>query len=260
MNFIFIQIFFFLLLFQSELQKDINNKQEKILEKENKYELINLTDKNFNTFVNNGKYNRWLILFYIETCYHCERALQNLNNILYKKQFKVINNIKFGIIDVSVNTKINYRFNISQVPQIILIENNSMIELDLYPNEKNFINFIESNISDSKNIFPVPKINLLKYYYLLLDNSIYHFVDKLDEFLKSYNINYATNPIIFILLYIIFCVVLWTIIFKVFFKFCEYKKKEKIEIKNEEENDVNDKSKDNFLKQNKHFRKRRCKK
>ena len=131
MNFIFIQTFFFLLLFQSELQKDINNKQEKILEKENKYELINLTDKNFNTFVNNGKYNRWLILFYIETCYHCERALQNLNNILYKRQFKVINNIKFGIIDVSVNTKINYRFNISQFPQIILIENNSMIELDL---------------------------------------------------------------------------------------------------------------------------------
>ena len=78
-------------------------------------------------------------------------------------------------------------------------------------------------------------------------------------FLKSYNIHYATNPFIFILLYIIFCVILWTIIFKVFFKFCEGKKKEKIEIIKEED-DVNNKIKDNFLKQNKHFRKRRCKK
>ena len=62
MNFVFIQIFFFFILFQSELNENINNKQDKIPRKEKKSEIINLTDKNFDTYINNGKYNRWLII------------------------------------------------------------------------------------------------------------------------------------------------------------------------------------------------------
>ena len=275
MNFVFIQIFFFFILFQSELNENINNKQDKIPRKEKKSEIINLTDKNFDTYINNGKYNRWLILFYIETCYYCEKAIQILNNILYKNKFKVVNNIKFGIIDVSINTQINFRFNISQVPQIILIENNSMIELDLYPNEKNFINFIESNFSDSKSIFPIPKINLFKYYYISLDNSVYYFVEKVNDFLKSYNINHAINPIVFISLYIIVCIFFWIIIFKGYFKFIDYIKKTKTkkekevgdvnpnksdDVNSNKSDDINDKENNNSLKKNKYFRKRRIKK
>jgi len=214
-------------------------------------------------------------LFYIETCYYCEKAIQILNNILYKNKFKVVNNIKFGIIDVSINTQINFRFNISQVPQIILIENNSMIELDLYPNEKNFINFIESNFSDSKSIFPIPKINLFKYYYISLDNSVYYFVEKVNDFLKSYNINHAINPIVFISLYIIFCIFFWIIIFKGYFKFIDYIKKTKTkkekelgdvnpnksdDVNSNKSDNINDKENNNSLKKNKYFRKRRIKK
>ena len=257
MNFIFFQIFFFLLLFQIELNENIDANEENIIKKEQKSELINLTDRNFNSFVVDGKYNRWFILFYIEACYHCERALNNLNNILNKNHFKSINNIKFGKIEVSINTQINFRFNISQVPEIIMIENNTMIEFDLYPNEKNLLNFIESNFSDSLNIFPLPKNDLLKYYYLSFNNSLSIFVYKINDILHSYNIDYAINPIKFILLYILFCIVFWTIIIKGYIKCCPAKKKENVnniinnEKKNENENNNEKKNEDNNKNDNK---------
>ena len=259
MNFVFIQIFFFFILFQSELNENINNKQDKIPRKEKKSEIINLTDKNFDTYINNGKYNRWLILFYIETCYYCEKAIQILNNILYKNKFKVVNNIKFGIIDVSINTQINFRFNISQVPYIILVENNSIVELNLYPNEKNLIDFIESNLSNFENILPLPKKDILKYYYTYINNSLSLFIDPINQFLKSNNINYSFNSISFILLYTILCIILWTIIIKAYNKCSVHKKKrdlinfinkngnDKNDLKNKDKKIINDDKNDNAL-------------
>ena len=257
MNCILVQIFFFLLQFNIELNEVINTNKNSQLKKEQKSEIITLNDNNFNYFVKNGKDNRWLIIFFIESCYHCNRALQILNNILYKNQFKSVNNIKFGKIDVSINEQINFRFNISEVPYIALIDNSSMIELDLYPNEKNLLNFIESNISQWENKFNIPKNNLLKYYYISMDN-------------------YSMNPIIFILLYIIISIILWTVIFSIYIICCGHKKKEDIKnIINKNENsdekkdkedindnieNENDNSKYNNRKKHFHSKKRKSKK
>ena len=268
MKFLFIQIFFFLFQFQIniELNQDINTKsnREESYKKEQKSELIILTDNNFNSFVNYGKNNRWLILFYSKTCYYCDRALQVLDNILYKNQFKIVNNIKFGKIDVSENYKIHFRFNITQIPQIILIENNSMIELDLYPNEKNLLNFIESNFSNSLNIITVPKNNLLKYYYISLENSISFFVDKFNDLLFYFNIKYTINSNLFIIIYIIFCAIFWTIIIKGYMRFCNRKKKEdsnnninKIDLNKNNTINTNKNETNNNLNEKKYTRKRR---
>ena len=274
MNCILVQIFFFLLQFNIELNDVINTNKKSQLKKEQKSEIITLNDNNFNYFVKDGKDNRWLIIFFIESCYHCNRALQILKNILYKNHFKSINNIKFGKIDVSLNEKINFRFNISEVPYIALIDNSSMIELDLYPNEKNLLNFIESNISQWENKFNIPKNNLLKYYYISMDKSLSNFVKNINDFLISRNINYSLNPIIFILLYIVLCIILWTIIFSVYIICCGHKKKEDINnIINNNENsdekkdkeDINDKNENDYSKYNNrrkyfHSKKRKSKK
>ena len=226
MNFLLVQIFFFFVLIKIELGERINpNKNNKII-KEEKSEIYILNDNNFNSFVKDGKDNRWLIIFFTESCYHCERAIQILNNILYKNKFRTINNIKFGKIDIEKNSKTNFRFNISEVPYIIMIENNSMVELIFYPNENNLLNFIGSNFSQWKNIFPIPKNNLFRYYYIYFKNSINFLVNNINAFLKSSNINYDINPIVFILLYIIFCIIVWTILIKGYDKICGHKKKE----------------------------------
>lgn len=276
MNYILVQIFFFLLQFNIEINEVLNTNKNSQPKKEQKSEIIILNDNNFHTFVKDGRDNRWLIIFFSESCYYCNRAIQILNNILYKNQFKSVNNIKFGKIDISINTKINFRFNISEVPYIALIDNNSMIELNLYPNEKNLLNFIESNLSQWKNKFNIPKNNLLKYYYMSFDNSISIFVNNINNFLKSRHINYSMNSIVFMLLYIVLCIIFWTIIFKgciICIICCGHKKKEdsnnninneEINDKNNVEENINDKDEkdksNNNRRKNYHSKKRKSKK
>ena len=276
MNYILVQIFFFLLQFNIEINEVLNTNKNSQPKKEQKSEIIILNDNNFNSFVKDGSDNRWLIIFFSESCYYCNRAIQILNNILYKNQFKSVNNIKFGKIDISINTKINFRFNISEVPYIALIDNNSMIELNLYPNEKNLLNFIESNLSQWKNKFNIPKNNLLKYYYMSFDNSISIFVNNINNFLKSRHINYSMNSIVFMLLYIVLCIIFWTIIFKgciICIICCGHKKKEdsnnninneEINDKNNVEENINDKDEkdksNNDRRKNYHSKKRKSKK
>ena len=245
MNYISLQIFLFLLQFNIELNEVINTNKNSQLKKEQKSEIITLNDNNFNSFVKDGKDNRWLIIFFSESCYYCNRALKILNSILYKNQFKSVNNIKFGKTDISINTKINFRFNISEVPYITLIDNNSMIELDLYPNEKNLLNFMESNISQWKNNVNVPKDNIFKYYYISIDNSLSNLVNDINNYLKSRNINYSMNPLIFILIYIVLCIIFWTIIFKGCIMCCRLKKKEDRNNKINNQ-DINDKNNNNM--------------
>ena len=276
MNYILVQIFFLLLQFNIEINEVLNTNKNSQPKKEQKSEIIILNDNNFNSFVKDGRDNRWLIIFFSESCYYCNRAIQILNNILYKNQFKSVNNIKFGKIDISINTKINFRFNISEVPYIALIDNNSMIELNLYPNEKNLLNFIESNLSQWKNKFNIPKNNLLKYYYMSFDNSISIFVNNINNFLKSRHINYSMNSIVFMLLYIVLCIIFWTIIFKgciICIICCGHKKKEdsnnninneEINDKNNVEENINDKDEkdksNNNRRKNYHSKKRKSKK
>ena len=276
MNYILVQIFFFLLQFNIEINEVLNTNKNSQPKKEQKSEIIILNDNNFHTFVKDGRDNRWLIIFFSESCYYCNRAIQILNNILYKNQFKSVNNIKFGKIDISINTKINFRFNISEVPYIALIDNNSMIELNLYPNEKNLLNFIESNLSQWKNKLNIPKNNLLKYYYMSFDNSISIFVNNINNFLKSRHINYSMNSIVFMLLYIVLCIIFWTIIFKgciICIICCGHKKKEdsnnninneEINDKNNVEENINDKNEkdksNNNRRKNYHSKKRKSKK
>ena len=273
MNYILVQIFFFLLQFNIEINEILNTNKNSQPKKEQKSEIIILNDNNFHTFVKDGRDNRWLIIFFSESCYYCNRAIQILNNILYKNQFKSVNNIKFGKIDISINTKINFRFNISEVPYIALIDNNSMIELNLYPNEKNLLNFIESNLSQWKNKFNIPKNNLLKYYYMSFDNSISIFVNNINNFLKSRHINYSMNSIVFMLLYIVLCIIFWAIIFKGCIICCGHKKKEdsnnninneEINDKNNVEENINDKDEkdksNNDRRKNYHSKKRKSKK
>ena len=210
MNVLFILILILLLLIQVELI-EINNTIyiPESTENQEKYavpEVIELNDSNIDSTIKDGIYNRWLILCYIETCYHCKRARQVLNDILESGNYPVINNIKFAQIEVHKNIKSNIRFNISKVPHIILVENNTMYELDLYPNEKNLINFIGTDFRNvTKDIRPFPHMNIFKYYYAIFDNSVTEIVKQINDYLKTKNIFFEFNSLTFILSYVILC-------------------------------------------------------
>ena len=229
MNIIFIEIIFLFQLILVELkEKDIHANSSNTYNKEDKMELLELYDSNFDLVIQNGKKNRWLILFYLETCYHCSRARTVINRILEFKEYKNINNIKFASIEIEKNKKANIRFNISQVPNIILVENNTMIEFDNYANEKNLINFIETNFTNVTNeLKPFPARNIFKYYYKEFGNSLTYVLEEVNNYLKSKNINFKFNAITFILCYTILCFIFWMIVIYGFMKFCSLKSKKK---------------------------------
>lgn len=230
----FIQIIFLLQLLQIELKDNITGiNSSKTYKNKNISEIIELNDSNFDLVIRNGNYNRWIILFYIELCYHCHRAREILNKIIKSKNYKEINNIKFASIEVNNNTKTNIRFNASEVPQIILVENNTMLEFESFVNERNLVNFIETNFNNAtKYLKPFPKRNYLKYYYLMLENSFSNVLDQLNNFINGKKTNFQFNVIAFILGYIILCFILWTFVIYGIMK-CFDTKKNNIENKNE---------------------------
>ena len=214
MNINFIVILLFLSLFKVKLKDSnytspFNSKKEQ--EKDEIAVVIELNDSNFDSIIQDGNNNRWFILFYLETCYHCHRAKEVLNRILELRDYEIINNIKFAEIEININSKSDVRFNISKTPYIILVENNTMYELDLYPNEKNLKNFISTDLRNvTKDLKPFPHINILKYHFILFKNTLSFIVEKLNEYLEKKKINFKFSISTFILGYIFACFAIWT--------------------------------------------------
>ena len=242
MNVHFILILILLSLIKLEF-KDINDttyipKFTENREKDAVPEMIELNDSNIDSIIKDGIYNRWFILCYLETCYHCQRARQVLDDILESGNYPVINNIKFAQIEVQKNIKSNIRFNISKVPYIILVENNTMYELELYPSEKNLLNFIGTDFRNvTTDIKPFPHMNIFKYYYAIFDNSVSEIVKKINDFLKTKNIFFEFNSFTFILSYVVLCsaisILLISAIMKCFTSKKNKNKINKLQIKNE---------------------------
>ena len=122
-------------------------------------EIYELNDMIFDLYIEKGEKYRWFILFYLRTCGYCRKAKKEIEKI-----FKNYTNTKtrFAELEIDDNVMSNVRFNISGVPHIILVENNKMLTLEKYPNEKNLIEFLNTSFNDVKDeIVDFPKKLLL---------------------------------------------------------------------------------------------------
>ena len=118
-------------------------------------EIYELNDMIFDLYIEKGEKYRWFILFYLRTCGYCRKAKKEIEKI-----FKNYTNTKtrFAELEIDDNVMSNVRFNISGVPHIILVENNKMLTLEKYPNEKNLIEFLNTSFNDVKDeIVDFPK-------------------------------------------------------------------------------------------------------
>ena len=118
-------------------------------------QIYELNDFTFDYLISEGKKYRWLILFYLSTCGHCEHAKEEILKI-YKNYSET--NIRFAKMEIQKSWTASLRFNISGVPYIILVENNKIYELQKYPNDKNLIEFLNTSFNDVKDeIVDFPK-------------------------------------------------------------------------------------------------------
>ena len=168
--------------------------------------IYELSDMTFEDSINAGKYYKWCVIFYLKTCGHCKRA-KNARDKIFKKVSDP--KVRFAQLETEENMITNFRFNVTAVPYIVLIENNSMLELEKYPNEENLLNFCQSNFSNfEKEIIPYPKpIGMGKVSWIMFRETINGLVYQINNYLKKYGINYQLNFNEFLILVVLFLVI-----------------------------------------------------
>ena len=191
---------------EKDKDKDSKTKEKVVLEnmdEENGYftgsKIHDLSDLFFDYMIRDGKIYRWFILFYSKTCGHCMRAKREIKKVF--EELKSNDTLRFAQIEAYDNTMTNVRFNITGVPYIIVVENNTMYELDLYPNYENLKKFIFTNFSEVKDeLKPFPK--KVKFHYVawvIFKQTLDSVTSSVNRFLKKKNIKIQFNPYVFIL-------------------------------------------------------------
>ena len=148
-------------------------------------QIYELTDSTFDSYIKNGEKYRWFILFYLSTCGYCARAKEEILKI-YQNYNKT--KIRFAEIEIQNNIMLSVRFNVSGVPFIILVENNSMFELQKYPNENHLIEFLNTSFNDVKDeilIFP-KKISFAYVAFVMATQQLQGIADYLSELILKY--------------------------------------------------------------------------
>ena len=203
-----------------------------------KSQTIELTNYNLDSLVKNGEENRWLIIFYAETCSFCKTVKSLIDKIIEEKKYKNINNIKFGSVDVDYNLYLQMRFNVTGIPVLLLVENNKMIELSNMPLEENLMRSIEiENIENDKYVKDFPKeINYIEFSLRLISFYLSRIPLTVNELLSKYNIKHELGSNSVSLILIFTSAGLGAGVYFLFNKCFGEKKPEKKDEKNEEKN------------------------
>jgi thiol-disulfide isomerase/thioredoxin len=211
-NFIIFIIFFY-------VNSNIN-KINKNLFKNNKNNLnsniLPLSTKNFSSIMSKKKNSdKILIIFYTNLCENCQNAIKILEKVT--KQFKNNKNIQFYKINCEENMLLSFQFNVTNIPYIILFENNKIYEFVNIPTISNFINFINEKkiFFDSKKL---PKINYSNLIYKFYIEFIEVVNNKLNFWLKNYKINVKISKNFLHISIIIFITFVLIIIFNIIYR------------------------------------------
>ena len=157
-----------------------------------------LNDITFDYIIRDGKIYRWFIIFYSRSCGHCKRAKKEISKIF--ETYNNISNLRFAEIEAYQNTVTNIRFNISGVPYMILVENGSMYEMDLFPNYENLKDFIFTNFTEVEgDLKPIPrKVKFAYVAWVILKQTLDDVTNNFNIFLSNKGIKFQFNTYGFI--------------------------------------------------------------
>lgn len=218
-----------------------------------KCEMFNLTEKNFDTEV--SKMNtKWFVVFYVDTCNYCKQTLKTITNDVLP-DYEDSKVYKFGKVDCNKEVWLALRFNITQIPYIVLIEDGKMFEFKEFATKEAVETFIEEE-KTIEDIIPMPKpMGFVVIMMKMLTESYYLMKETIQKFLDSKGINIKINDYMMIALGILFFMSVLFIENEIINMCCMKKKKkgvqkegekgkegEKKEEKKEEEKKENEKS------------------
>ena len=178
-----------------KIENENENEEEGYYSSSKIYELNDIT---FDYIIRDGKIYRWFIIFYSRSCGHCKRAKKEISKIF--ETYNNISNLRFAQIESYQNTVTNIRFNISGVPYMILVENGSMYEMDLFPNYENLKDFIFTNFTEVEgDLKPIPrKVKFAYVAWVILKQTLDDVTNNFNIFLSNKGIKFQFNTYGFI--------------------------------------------------------------
>ena len=177
-----------------------------------KKEVITLDDFTFGEALNNSTktQSKLFIIFYARKCPYCDHSIQILKERVIN-YFKDEDKVDFAIVNLNQqgNLWLTIRFNITQIPFIILIENNRMYPFKSQFEENTVVKFIneEKTIEDSLEI--PGEVNYFTKAKLFVNELTKKIKKKMESILQKYGIKaYWNNTMtLIVLLSIIFFII-----------------------------------------------------
>ncbi len=176
------------------------------VEEQDKIQIYDLNDSNFESHVDNGYNNPWLIIFSIDSCPYCRNAKIHLENISMNPDSISNSNIRLARLDCDSNIFACYRFKISRVPYIVIIDSNKMFELNEYPSYDNIVRFINSKKDYDQGLEIPPNMGYLELAYKSLEDVILLLNSTIEGYLRNnlnMNIDWKSEYTIMLMLFIL---------------------------------------------------------
>ena len=198
---------------------------QKILTQENfdffsENKIYELNDTSFEEITTIGRAYRWLILFYSYTA-NSEYidAIKEVKNIF--DSYKNLNELRFAQMNVDNNIITKIRLDINKIPNLILLENNTMLEMNSTLNHENMEGFIFTIFSDVKEYLkPLPqKITPTYAKWVIYKKSFDQFLNEFNQDLMNKGIPIQFNIYGFIISVIILVIISFYIM-KLIIYFC----------------------------------------
>ena len=210
-------------------------------------EIYSLNDLTFDMVLRGGNYYKWLVILYSETCGHCEHARREIRKIF--PEYKNSTSIRFAEIEINKNPLTNMRFEIEGVPYIFMLQNESMYELDLFPNQKNLKKFIETDFNEvEEELKPFPK--MVPFYQVglvVIGNIIRGITNVVNDLLYDFGYDFEFSPTLLVISFIGFICAICFLEFFCCARFCpddEKPKKKKKKMKKKKEKTEEEKKKE----------------
>ena len=207
------RIFLFIILIVS--QKIITQENFDFFSENKIYEL---NDTSFEEITTIGRAYRWLILFYSYTA-NSEYidAIKEVKNIF--DSYKNLNELRFAQMNVDNNIITKIRLDINKIPNLILLENNTMLEMNSTLNHENMEGFIFTIFSDVKEYLkPLPqKITPTYAKWVIYKKSFEQFLNQFNQDLMNKGIRIQFNIYGFIISVIILVIISFYVLIFFFF-------------------------------------------
>ena len=226
-------------------------------------DIFSLNDLTFDMVLRGGKFYKWLVILYSETCGHCEHARREIRKIF--QEYKNSTSIRFAEIEINKNHLTNMRFDIEGVPYIFMLQNESIYELDLFPNQKNLKKFIETDFNEvEEELKPFPRmVPFYQLAFVVLGNILRAITNMVNDMLFDFGYEYEFTPMILIISFIGFIAFICILEFYCCAKFCpdedkpkrKKRKKRNIDKKEEEKRKEEERKKEEEKKREEEIKK-----